>query len=208
MAARCLHEDTFMNKISLMLLLSAAIAGYGCASGGADQSAPQTQAAPPAAGESGESDEAGDAHREEVLQHIADSLDSLKSSCAAHDARACTFVATYYEHRAGSHEEALKYYTQACGGNDGVGCGALADLYYRGLGTLQSRSRAFRLYARSCRLNVGEACSNAAEMLEKGEGTRADPSRALNYYDRACAFGVKTACTRSQELIGGVLNQP
>lgn len=194
-----------MKNISLFLLLSAAIAGYGCTSDGTDQIEPATQAAAPAAASGGAGD---DANREAVLQNIADNLDSLKNSCAAHDARACTFVATYHEHRSGDHDEALKYYTQACGGNDGVGCGALADLYYRGLGTLQSKSRAFRLYARSCRLNVGEACSNAAEMLEKGEGIQADPSRALNYYDRACAFGVKSACARSQELIGSVLHQP
>lgn len=187
-----------MKNIALLVLLGLSL--YGCASAPVEHPQ-QTDAL------QGQSPTEQTAQREAVLQNIADNQESLENNCRAHDARACTFLGAYQEHRAGNPQQALEYYTLACGGNDGIGCGSLADLYYKGEAVTPSKSRAFRLYSKACKLNVGEACSNAAEMLEKGEGTAQDLNRALNYYDRSCAFGISPACNRAKSLINDVIQQ-
>lgn len=104
----------------------------------------------------------------------------LKEACDSNDAKSCTVLGVIYRdgedvimYRNAAkgikkdYSKATKYFSKACGLNDGNGCYSLAYLYYTGEGIKKDSSKAKKYFKKSCNMN-SSGCDKYEKLKKEG----------------------------------------
>jgi TPR repeat protein len=121
---------------------------------------------------------------------IPHAIEALDRACGFGDMHSCAregiYLMTNPQHQ-GDAQRAQVLLTQACDGNDSLGCEKLA--------ATQSDQKAAQLYDKACGLGDNNACGMLAPMLQHGTGTAVDHARAVQLAQQACESGAAVGCT-------------
>ena len=98
------------------------------------------------------------------------------------------------------YTEAVPYCEKACNLNDGLGCGILGGLFYKGQGVRQNYQQAKTYYEKACNLNEVAGCLGLGALFHEGLGVRQDKRTAKEYYGKACDLGVQSSCDIYRKL--------
>ncbi len=121
---------------------------------------------------------------------IPHAIDALNRACVFGDMHSCAREGVYLTTNPqtdGDASRAPVLLTQACDGNDALGCEKLA--------ATQSDQKAAQLYDKACGLGDMNACGLLAPMLQHGTGTSVDHARAVQLAQKACEAGAAVGCT-------------
>ena len=96
-------------------------------------------------------------------------------------------------------ERAARLLTQACDGDDMLGCSNLGELFDEGRGVPEDLERAAELWLRACDGEALRGCAQLGRAFEQGRGVEVLVSRAVELYEQACE-GDMLGCMRLAQL--------
>ena len=137
----------------------------------------------------------------------AQAADALLTGCDAGDLSACKGLGDAYLKGDGVGRldaVAQMLYEQACEGDHGAACEALAGLYDAPqFPSMADFEQAYtRAFTKACDLGTLTACAQLARLVKSGSTlTEPDPERAMQIADRACRSGGDDACLLQSEFL-------
>jgi eukaryotic-like serine/threonine-protein kinase len=96
--------------------------------------------------------------------------------------------------KAGQFAQALPLLTKACDGGNATSCADLGAMYQFEHGVAKDYTTAITLYTKACNGGNMLGCNNMADMYQHGNGVALDYATALSLYTKACNGGAPDAC--------------